>query len=109
MAILIGEHGTNVRSRVVEDPVQEADHALIPLHSTVEQTACPWDQVRKLGLAMKVLAQVNLFENKYIEKGGSWVPDKAGLAKSYPEEKYYYSCCLLAVRRLVSDEFEQIS
>ena len=81
MAILIGEHGTNARSRVVEAPVQEADHAPIPLHSTVEQTACPWDRVRKLGLAMKVLVRVNLCENENIGIGGSWVPDKAGLAR----------------------------
>ena len=52
MAILIGENGPNVLSRVVEALVQEADHAPIPLQSTVEQTACPWDRVRKLGLAM---------------------------------------------------------
>lgn len=62
MATLIGENGTNVRPRAVEDHVQEADHATIPLHSTVEQTACPWDRVRKLGLAMKVLVQVKMCE-----------------------------------------------
>jgi len=62
VTIQTGENGTNVRSRVVEAPVQEADHAPIPLHSTVEQTACLWDRVRKLGLAMKVLVQVNLCE-----------------------------------------------
>ena len=62
MATLTGESGTNVRSRVVEDPVQETDRATIPLHSTVEQTACPWDRVRKLGLAMKIRVQVNLCE-----------------------------------------------
>ena len=64
MAILIGENGTNVLSRVVEAPGQEADHAPIPLQCTEEQTAYPWDRVRKLGLAMKVLVQVNFCENK---------------------------------------------
>ena len=55
VATLIEENGAIVLSRVVEAPVQEADHAPIPLRSTVEKTACPWDRVRKLGLAMKVL------------------------------------------------------
>lgn len=64
MPILIGENGTNVLSRVVEAPGQEADHAPIPLQNMVEQTACSWDRVRKLGLAMKVLVQVNFCENK---------------------------------------------
>ena len=85
VATLIGENGTNVLSRVVEAPVQEADHAPIPPRSTVEKTACPWDRVRKLGLAMEVLAQVNFCENKNFQIGGSWVPDKANLAKSCPE------------------------
>ena len=62
-ATLIGENGAIVLSRVVEAPVQEADHAPIPLRSTVEKTACPWDQVRKLSLAMEVLVQVNFCGN----------------------------------------------
>ena len=41
VAILSGETGINVRSRVVEDHVQEADHAIILLQNTVEQTARP--------------------------------------------------------------------
>ena len=63
VATLIGENGAIVLSRVVEAPVQEADHAPIPLRNTVEKTACPWDQVRKLSLAMEVLVQVNFCGN----------------------------------------------
>ena len=53
-----GETGTSVPRRAAEEHVQEADHAIILFHSTVEQTARPWDPVWKLGLVMKVLVQV---------------------------------------------------
>ena len=61
VATLIGETGANVQSRVVEDYVQEADHAITLLHSTVGQTARRLDQVRKLGTAVKVHVQVNVY------------------------------------------------
>ena len=96
MATLIGENGTNVPLRVVEEPVQETDHAPIPLQSTVEQTACPWDRVRKLGLAMKVLVQVNLCGNENIGMGGSPVPDLADLAKSCPEASFLFRASVLS-------------
>ena len=49
---------------VVDDPAQEDDHAIIPLHSTVEQTARPRDRVMKVRLALEILAHVNIREKK---------------------------------------------